>query len=89
MDEWKTKEAEQKAENVARRECFRAAKAVWEDNKQQAKIDRRKFTTPAPKLGELLKPLPKPKVVVGGEEECGEEFDLEVIDESSDDSKKD
>lgn len=50
MDEWKTKEAEQKAENVARRECFRAAKAVWEDNKQQAKIDRRKFTTPAPKL---------------------------------------
>ncbi|KAG1765589.1 hypothetical protein EDD22DRAFT_951067 [Suillus occidentalis] len=89
MDEWKAKEAEQKAENVARQECFHAAKAVWEDNKQQAKIDKRKFTTPAPKLGELLKPLPKPKVVVGDEEESGEEFDLEVVDESSDDSEKD
>lgn len=90
MDEWKAKEAERKAENAARREQFRAAKAVWEEEKQQARINKRKFTIPAPKLGELLKPLPKPKVVVvGDEEESGEDFDLDAIDESSDDSEKD
>ena len=89
MDEWEAKEAEWKAENVVRQEHFHVAKTAWKEEKQQAKIDKRKFTIPAPKLGELLKSLLKLKVVIGDDKESGEEFDLNAIDKSSDDSKKD
>jgi hypothetical protein len=74
---------------VARREHFRAARAAWEEEKAQAKIDKKKFAAPAPKLGQLLKPLPKPKAVIGDDEESGEEFDLDAIDKNNDDSEKD
>jgi hypothetical protein len=35
--EWKAKEAEPRAENVMRREHFRAAKAAWEEEKSTGK----------------------------------------------------
>ncbi|KAF9230796.1 hypothetical protein BU15DRAFT_17054, partial [Melanogaster broomeanus] len=59
-DEWKKNEAKQKVENAARRECFHAAKSTWQAEKQEAQAAKQKFTKPKPKLGVLLKALPKP-----------------------------
>ncbi|KIK97140.1 hypothetical protein PAXRUDRAFT_136881 [Paxillus rubicundulus Ve08.2h10] len=73
-DEWKKNEAKRKVENVARRERFHAAKSTWQAKKQEARAAKQKFTKPEPKLGVLLKALPKP-MLPAEEEENGEELD--------------
>jgi hypothetical protein len=67
---------------VARRECFHAAKTAWQAEKKEAWTAKQKFTKPKPKLGALLKPLPKP-TLSAEEEESGEEFMLDDDDEES------
>ncbi|KIK92576.1 hypothetical protein PAXRUDRAFT_792312 [Paxillus rubicundulus Ve08.2h10] len=56
VEEWKKSKIIWKSENSVRCEWFHVAKVAWETERQHAKVAREKFTQPAPKLGELLKP---------------------------------
>ncbi|KIK82006.1 hypothetical protein PAXRUDRAFT_154760, partial [Paxillus rubicundulus Ve08.2h10] len=86
LDEWKKAEILWKAENMARWEQFHTARAAWVVERQQAKVVKEKFTQPAPKLADLLKPQPKPKSVLAGDEGSSDEVVVAKENSSDDES---
>ncbi|KIK77913.1 hypothetical protein PAXRUDRAFT_17185 [Paxillus rubicundulus Ve08.2h10] len=87
LDKWKKAEIVRKAENMARQEQFHTVKATWAVERQWEKVAKEKFTQPAAKLGDLLKPQPKPKSMLAGDE--GSSDEVVVAKESSSDDESD
>jgi hypothetical protein len=78
---WKDKEKERKTKNKERSEAYHAEVAAWNERKAAAKAkgNSRQFKELRPKLGPLLKAVPKPKraVDVDGDEEDDAEGEQE------------
>ncbi|OCH93740.1 hypothetical protein OBBRIDRAFT_810929 [Obba rivulosa] len=74
---WKTQNKERKARNDARRAEYQATVKVWELEREQAKLEKRKTRWNKPKMWKLEPAVPRPKRVVEDEDE--------VEDSSSDD----
>ena len=84
--EWKRTEKERKTLNEETRLAHQNAMRAWEQERNLAKAKRCKVRWTKPKMGVLLKPVPRPKksevLEPCGEERCGEKG----IDHKSDDN---
>ena len=87
MKEWHKADEERKMQNAARRLEFKEEKTVWEAAKKKAVGQKKRFGVPAPKLGKLPGPYPKPvqAVPLGESEDEGDNDSND--DEGSDDDE--
>lgn len=80
--DWKRAEKLRKERNQDRRERFQLLVASWNEAREQAKAEKRKFTVPKPKCQGIEAPIPRPKKQqTETESEDGEE------DEQDDDTE--
>ncbi|KIK78186.1 hypothetical protein PAXRUDRAFT_17020 [Paxillus rubicundulus Ve08.2h10] len=90
--QWQKEKAQEKEVRKERRKATKTTLDEWKKaeiavERQQAKAAKEKFTQPAPKLGDLLKPQPKPKSMLAGDE--GSSDEVVVAKESSSDDESD
>ena len=73
MGPWKEAETAQLERNQVRRQTYKDELALWEAERDLAKVERCRTRWAQPKLGKLESPLPKP--VIESAQELGAEGD--------------
>jgi hypothetical protein len=72
---WKKEEDERKRRNDERRQEHQAAVKVWETERDQAKLEKRRTGWTKPKLTGIEKPVPRPKKPTNEEDDDEEDDD--------------